>query len=262
MDVKQIGWIFIGIGASIVLWAFLIFDTTVAVDAYTRVNNLGLLNDQRNYSMLGGFVVVIGIFFLFRTEQKPKQVDHKNQAPISSQSDSEVFVGIKSIDNDAYKIYLVKKYCIEKNMALGKFIVGDKLFNSIEEALSYASGVDEIPTSSHAQNKDTQNINHQNRKIIDSEDTLNYGVTLKNGKFIYKDYSYDNLQDAINYAKLDLAKISQTTKSDLSSSPSFSGDDDLEKFGIIFKDGSFLFKNLSFGNRQDAINYAKSDLAK
>jgi hypothetical protein len=123
------------------------------------------------------------------------------------------------------------------------------------------SGIEETPISSQSQNTDIQNDNHQNRKIIDSEDALNYGITSNNGKFIYKDYSYDNFQDAINYAKSDLAKSSQTTKSDLSSS-SFSGDDDLKKFGVIFKDGSFLFKNLSFGNRQDAINYAKSALAK
>lgn len=207
--------------------------------------------------------LILGIVLIFNDNEEENNSSNTNPIPNKSSSvPTLTFDGDKSLTNDAYKIYLVKKYGIEKNEALGKFIVSDKLFNSIEEALSYVSVIEETPISSQAQNTDSQNLNHQNRKIIDSEDALNYGITLNNGKFIYKNYSYDNFQDAINYAKSDLLKISQTTKSDLSSSPSFSGDDDLKKFGIVNKDGSFLFKNLSFGNRQDAINYAKSALAK
>jgi hypothetical protein len=170
MDNKNIGWILISIGGAIVLWAFFIFDTTVAVDAYMRVNNLGLLNDQRNYSMLGGFVAVVGIFFLLRTESKDTQVKDmkekpKNQPISSPRIINQGFSGNKSIDNDAYKIFLVKKYSIEKNVALDKFIVGERLFNSIEEALIYASGMDESSTTSPSQNISTKNVKTQNTNI-------------------------------------------------------------------------------------------------
>jgi hypothetical protein len=178
--------------------------------------------------------IILGGFLIFKGNEEENNSSNTNPIPNKSSSvPTLTFDGDKSLTNDAYKIYLVKKYGIEKNEALGKFIVGEKLFNSIEEALSYVSGIEETPISSQSQNTDIQNDNHQNRKIIDSEDALNYGITSNNGKFIYKDYSYDNFQDAINYAKSDLAKISQTTKSDLSSS-TFSGDDDLKKFGVIF----------------------------
>jgi hypothetical protein len=49
------------------------------------------------------------------------------------------FDGEKAITNSAYKIYLVKKYSIEKNEVLGQFILGDELFDTIDEALSAAA---------------------------------------------------------------------------------------------------------------------------
>lgn len=52
------------------------------------------------------------------------------------------YSGTKTLDNDSYKIYLTKKFQIQKNEALGKFICIDKLFDSVDEALSYASQCD------------------------------------------------------------------------------------------------------------------------
>ena len=62
------------------------------------------------------------------------------------------FSGERSLSNDAYKIFLVKKYDISKNDVLDKFIVMDKLFPTIDAALEaaheiYSSIKDEIPPS-------------------------------------------------------------------------------------------------------------------
>ncbi len=54
------------------------------------------------------------------------------------------FIGEKNLANDGYKIYLVKKYKIERNDALGKIICGDRLFGSIDEALAF-SDLQEAP---------------------------------------------------------------------------------------------------------------------
>ena len=52
------------------------------------------------------------------------------------------FTGDKNLENNAYKIFLTKKYLIEKNEALGQFISQDELFNTIEEALEYANNLE------------------------------------------------------------------------------------------------------------------------
>jgi hypothetical protein len=43
--------------------------------------------------------------------------------------------GDKTLANDAYKIYLVKKYQLEFNDVLKKYIFDDKLFDSVDDAL-------------------------------------------------------------------------------------------------------------------------------
>jgi hypothetical protein len=42
------------------------------------------------------------------------------------------------LKSDEYKIFLVKRYCIEKNVALGKYIVKNRLFDDIKNSLEYA----------------------------------------------------------------------------------------------------------------------------
>lgn len=80
-----------------------------------------------------------------RSQQQAKSdVEQTNQ---SSQESLEIgFSGEKVLANDSYKIYLVKKYKIEKNDVLGKFICSERLFDSIDEALTFA-GSQENPTS-------------------------------------------------------------------------------------------------------------------
>jgi hypothetical protein len=102
------------------------------------------------------------------------------------QTNQKLFQGEMTLDNDGYKIFLVKKYSIEKNVALDKFIVGERLFNSIEEALSYASGIDERSTPSQSQNISTQNIDTQ-KKI-------------------------DEIDNVDSYAKSNLAKVSTNSE--------------------------------------------------
>lgn len=45
---------------------------------------------------------------------------------------------VADLSSDAYKIFLVRKYKIERNDALAKVIVGDRLFDDIEAALRFA----------------------------------------------------------------------------------------------------------------------------
>ena len=51
---------------------------------------------------------------------------------------------VKDLSSDAYKIYLTKKYDIQLNAALGKYIAIDKLFDEIGDALIYAHAIEKI----------------------------------------------------------------------------------------------------------------------
>ena len=52
------------------------------------------------------------------------------------------FTGSAELSNDSYQIYLTKKYGIEKNDVLSKFLIGDKSFSSVNDALEYADSLE------------------------------------------------------------------------------------------------------------------------
>ena len=54
------------------------------------------------------------------------------------------FNGDRSLTNPRYQTFLVKKYAIEKNDALGKFIVDLDHFDWLSEALAYSHGIESV----------------------------------------------------------------------------------------------------------------------
>jgi len=60
-------------------------------------------------------------------------------SPTAFSGEKSITSGEKSITSDAYKLYLVTKWGIQKNEVLSKFVVQDRLFNTIEEAMEYAN---------------------------------------------------------------------------------------------------------------------------
>lgn len=70
MDQKRIGYLLVVIGALTFLYAIAIFDTTVAVDAYNRVHNFGLLREQENMIWLSGAIAGAGFLVILNSSKK------------------------------------------------------------------------------------------------------------------------------------------------------------------------------------------------
>lgn len=127
----------------------------------------------------------------------------------------------KDLTNDAYKIYLVKKYEIEKNDALGKIILNNKLFNTIEEALRAAHDFD---------------------------------LSLKQEESKSLNLSDSNVLSANNL----IPATASNTPEDISNSNSLFKSE-LEQLGIVFAEGKYFFGNFSFDKPEDAIDHAKRE---
>lgn len=88
--------------------------------------------------MFGGLMLIVGAMMLIASK-----FGNKNTEETASDSKlSGIFNGIAYLENDAYKIYLTKRYDINFNNALNKYISSDKLFDNIDEALAYAKEID------------------------------------------------------------------------------------------------------------------------
>ena len=64
---KTLGALLMIAGGAFIYWALFKFDTTVGlgfVGNFDRVHNLGLMNDQRNYIIIAGITVIVGVLML------------------------------------------------------------------------------------------------------------------------------------------------------------------------------------------------------
>lgn len=52
---------------------------------------------------------------------------------------SDFFNGVRDINSPKYQLFLIKRFSIEKNAVLEKYVVGDEIFGTLEDALESAS---------------------------------------------------------------------------------------------------------------------------
>jgi hypothetical protein len=98
--------------------------------------------------------LILGVFLIFKGDDQEIE-SNTNITPLQASSNTNItplqassittfkYDGDKSLSNDSYKIFLVKKYGIEKNAALDKIVSNEKLFNTIDDALAYADSLEQ-----------------------------------------------------------------------------------------------------------------------
>lgn len=70
-------------------------------------------------------------------------VDTKRQGSLG------LYEGDRRLDDASYQLYLVKKFDIEKNNTLEAYVVGNKKFGSLDDALRYAHSEDQGNDDQH-----------------------------------------------------------------------------------------------------------------
>ena len=61
---------------------------------------------------------------------------------LQNTAQSKVFNGEKDLANDSYQLYLVEKYQIKKNDTLNKYVLDDKPYNELKDALEAAHNLE------------------------------------------------------------------------------------------------------------------------
>jgi hypothetical protein len=111
-----------------------------------------------------------GIFIKGSPTQEESSGADNNQSPSLNNSTNLTFSGDPVLENDSYKIFLTNKYSIQKNDALGKYILLEKLFDSIDEALKFAAASEE----SIKTNKDKEELLRKAKAQEEKEKEENY----------------------------------------------------------------------------------------
>jgi uncharacterized SAM-binding protein YcdF (DUF218 family) len=98
------------------------------------------------------FLILFGCLIFCRYIDK-KEASEKKEAKLRKQQEAIIgairgsqggqsnnytklsFKGVPELSNDSYVLFITKKYAIEKNEVLGKYVLKEKLYNSIDDAL-------------------------------------------------------------------------------------------------------------------------------
>jgi len=120
--------------------------TQVAAECALESHNKKVENDINKIYYIMLFLFTLAGVVIAKKIKKDKATKEAQQLEqidllkkMAGKDDVLQFAGERLLSNDAYKIYLTKKYVIEKNEALGKFICADSLFSTIDEALAFAN---------------------------------------------------------------------------------------------------------------------------
>lgn len=162
---RKIGIIASILGALILIYA-LSMDTTVTyISGMERfgkegfnlglksVHNIGLIEEKHTLQMIGGLAILVGVLLIgfsikevtgknTSVKEHSDSVD-KNGNPGVDRGDYGVndnkFEGEMDISLPSYQLFLTKIYEIEKNNTLDKYVLGDQVFDSLENVLLEAN---------------------------------------------------------------------------------------------------------------------------
>jgi hypothetical protein len=140
INMKGIG-IVIAVIGSVLLVIAINFNTSLEVPGGgtygipSRVNNLGLMDERRNYMLVAGLLILCGVLLIgFGSVKKASsEIVPEKENPLLKESP--FTQGERALENDAYKIYLVKNYKVDFNETLKSHIFNDVIYKSIDDAL-------------------------------------------------------------------------------------------------------------------------------
>ena len=139
MNINTLSRMLLGAGLSLMIFALF---KDVSVDGYV---NLHKLSQQSNQLMLGGFLFVAGIVAMVAARSKGSDEIGQQQtvSPPTRQSPpvrptQPEFAGELDISSSPYQLFLTRQFSIEKNLTLEKYVIGDDVFDTLEESLREA----------------------------------------------------------------------------------------------------------------------------
>lgn len=99
-----------------------------------------IVADSKGRSAIGwlGLGLIFPFAILFVSIAPAKEVAARENSPKQVSK----FDGQASLDNDVYKMHLVDKYGVRKHEVLGQFVLKDKLYATIDDALRAAETID------------------------------------------------------------------------------------------------------------------------
>jgi hypothetical protein len=219
-----------------------------------------------NWFILGFFfsllalVALAAIPALQSGSAAPPQSNQRMSHPQPQQNTdtAQVFFGPRNLDDDAYKIWLVERFNITRNDALGGLICNKKLFQTIEDALSYAHEAYSQEVALHASASLLPDALSN-----DAETAQHLGITYAEDRYLWNGNHFKSITKAIEFAKLHQADFPAPIRSagpPTKTVQAISAENVsslLHLHGIKYEEERFVWQGNHFKKAADAIAYAE-----
>jgi hypothetical protein len=142
--------------AAIIIGSIWLFYLLYGWYAYSLIPNfLNFLKEEAFnhliFQTIVAFSLLFGGIFIGKPGSENKEPINKpivfstpNQLNKPEIKDELRFAGERSISNDAYKLFLSRKYNIEKNEIFNQYSCQERLFDTVDEAVAYAASLEKI----------------------------------------------------------------------------------------------------------------------
>lgn len=135
---KVLGW-FIAAGG--VVYMLFAFNMDVSVSSYSpygggEIANLDLMARRQNHLIVAALITMIGVLLALFGPSGEEPSPQAGQ-PISG-AKPQPFNGDRDLGADAYRLWLANTYGIARNDVFDRFVIGDRTFATLDEALAHA----------------------------------------------------------------------------------------------------------------------------
>jgi hypothetical protein len=135
--VRVLGLILVTVGVVCLLLA-LNMDTSVAsygsLYGPSRVENIGLIAQRQNYLFVSGLVILVGVLLAIFGGRKTDDAGAAAASPVQPTEPP----ADRNLDNDAYRLWLASTYSIARNDVFDRFVMGERTFPTLDDALAHA----------------------------------------------------------------------------------------------------------------------------
>ncbi len=134
MTIRTLSRMLLGAGISLIVFALF---KDVSHEGYF---NWHKASQQSNQLMLGGFIFLAGIVAMVATRSKDsgETALPPDVQSLSIHSIQPEFAGEMAISSPPYQLFLTRQFSIQKNATLEKYVIGDDVFDTLEESLREA----------------------------------------------------------------------------------------------------------------------------
>lgn len=165
-------------------------------------------------------------------------------SPSSSKIEEDSFPD-KNLSNDAYKIYLVKKYEIEKNDVLAKFICNDRLFATVDEALEFAHSLEVMQGA-----ESTVGL---------MEDAQGETEAPELAGFSEFENEEEKIKNSLTPNQWEEVKVASKASGSTIPEWKLATDKLMNELGVGYRNGKYYFGDYQYEYLNDAINFAKQN---